>query len=171
MLSHMNMSTRTSGPKNTIILVSGCLIGMKCNYKGKANLREWVLNLKDNYTLVPVCPEQLGGLPTPRLPVEIQEGDGYEIWEGSSNQILTSNGGSVVHQLISGAKETIKIARILGIKVAVLKDKSPSCGVFSIYDGSFSGELKRGVGVATAALRSNNVEVFSSENPEDPFFI
>lgn len=151
-----------------IILVSACLIGIDCNYKGKDNLKDWVSNLRYEFSMVPVCPEQLGGLSTPRLPAEIINGDGMSIWKESEGEVINIESQVVTNQFLKGAYQMLKITRMLGIKYAVFKDKSPSCGVFNIFDGSFSNHLKEGMGVSAAALHSDGIKLIT-EKQEDNF--
>ncbi|UMZ75233.1 DUF523 domain-containing protein [Natranaerofaba carboxydovora] len=151
----------------TIILVSACLIGIDCNYKGENNLESWVLDLCNSYLVIPVCPEQLGGLTTPRLPSELKEGDGESIWEGKKGCVINSKGEEFTQQFIFGAKQIIKISRIFGIRHAIMKDKSPSCGVFNIFDGSFSGNIIEGMGVTVAGLYYEGINIFSQKQKEE----
>jgi uncharacterized protein YbbK (DUF523 family) len=132
-------------------LVSACLIGIKCRYDGKSNLNKKCLGLFKKGKLIPVCPEQSGGLPTPRARSEIQK----------NGKILTKLGKDVTENFIKGARETLKLAKILGAKEAILKSKSPSCGCGKIYDGTFSGKLIKGDGVAAALLKKNKIMVIT----------
>ncbi|MEM1986205.1 MAG: DUF523 domain-containing protein [Nitrososphaeria archaeon] len=144
-----------------LILCSACLIGIKCNYKGEDNLSLKVLKLLENEVLIPVCPEQLGGLPTPRESSEIV-GDGYMVLDGKA-KVLTCSGRDVTSNFVRGAEETLKIARIYGIRSAIFKQGSPSCGSGKVYDGTFSKRLVIGDGVTTALLKRNGIKVFSEE--------
>ena len=118
--------------------------------------------LSKKYSLIPVCPEQLGGCPTPRPAVEIDGSAGADVLEGRG-RVLTENGSDETSKLIKGAEETLKIAKILGVKRAVLKSKSPSCGYKEIYNGSFSDTLKEGNGVTAELLIRNGIEVLTCE--------
>ena len=151
----------------TIILVSACLIGIDCNYKGENNLESWVLDLCNSYSVIPVCPEQLGGLTTPRLPSELKHGDGKSIWAKKEGCVINSKGEEFTPQFIFGAKQIIKMSRILEIRHAIMKDKSPSCGVFNIFDGSFSGKLIQGMGVTAAGLYYEGIKIFSEKQNEE----
>ena len=114
---------------------------------------EDVLRLREEYELIPVCPEQLGGLPTPRLPSE-RVGD----------NVLMKNGADVTEAFVKGAKTALYLAKTLGATAAVLKARSPSCGKGEIYDGTFSETLTKGDGVTAAMLEANGVPVFTEEN-------
>ena len=151
----------------TIILVSACLIGIDCNYKGENNLESWVLDLCNKYSVIPVCPEQLGGLTTPRLPSELKQGDGELIWGKKEGCVINSKAEEITTQFIFGAKQIMKITRTFDIKYAIMKDKSPSCGVFNIFDGSFSGKLIEGMGVTSAGLYYEGLKIFSEKQKEE----
>lgn len=132
------------------ILVSACLLGTNCKYSGGNNYSEEVMEFLSNYEIIPVCPEQLGGLPTPRPASEI-----------IGNKVINNEGNDVTKEYTKGAEETLKIAKLLGIKKALLKAKSPSCGNGKIYDGTFSGTLVDGDGITTKLLKENNIEVIT----------
>ena len=135
------------------ILVSACLLGINCKYDGTSNKNEKVLKLAKDFILIPVCPEILGGLPTPREPAE-QKG----------KKVITKSGKDVTKFFQKGAKEVLKIAKIFKIKKAILKQKSPSCGCGKIYDRTFSGRLIKGDGITTKLLKKNKIKVFTEEN-------
>jgi uncharacterized protein YbbK (DUF523 family) len=135
------------------ILVSACFLGINCKYDGTSNKNEKILKLARDYILIPVCPEILGGLPTPREPAE-QKG----------KRVITKSGKDVTKYFEKGAKEVLKIAKILKIKKAILKQKSPSCGCGKIYDGTFSGKLIKGDGITTKVLKKSGIKVFSEED-------
>ena len=134
------------------LLVSACLLGCPCRYDGKTKENADVIALKENYELIPVCPEQLGGLPTPRLPSERVE-----------DKVLMRDGTDVTGQYRKGAKAVLRLAKLFGAKKAVLKARSPSCGKDVVYDGTFSGALKAGSGVTALLLRENGIAVFTEE--------
>ncbi|MGI5935337.1 MAG: DUF523 domain-containing protein [Oscillospiraceae bacterium] len=115
------------------ILVSACLLGVNCRYNAVPGAAPGVLALMEHHTLIPVCPEQLGGLPTPREPAEIR-----------GDVVLSKNGMDVTENYRRGAEETLRLAKLCGCKYAALKERSPSCGYGKIYDGSFSGTLTDG---------------------------
>lgn len=131
------------------ILVSACLLGACCRYDGKSVPNEDIIALGKKHQLVPVCPEQLGGLPTPREPAEIKDG-----------RVVTRDGRDVTEQFERGASETVKLAKTLECEMAVLKERSPSCGCKKIYDGSFSGNTVIGNGVTARMLIQNGICVF-----------
>lgn len=131
------------------ILVSACLLGVRCRYDGGSKPQEPILRLMEKYTLIPVCPEQLGGLSTPRLPSE-----------RIADRVVMNDGTDVTEAYRRGAEEALRLARLFGCKLAVLKERSPSCGSGTIYDGSFSGRLTGGDGVTAALLRENGIAVY-----------
>ena len=132
------------------VLVSACLLGENCKYSGGNNRNEKVLAWLEErgYEAVPVCPEQLGGLPTPRTPAEMVDG-----------VVMTRDGKNVDAEFRRGAELALARGRKDGIWMAVLQPRSPSCGAKQIYDGTFSGKLIPGDGITTELLRRNGVEV------------
>lgn len=150
------------------ILISACLLGEKVRYDGGGKLVEddrlkaWA----DEGRLVPICPEMAGGLPTPRPPAEIQGLDGQAVLNGDS-KVTTRNGDDVTQAFVGGAHAAAALARDNGVRLAILKARSPSCGAVQIYDGSFSGKLQQGQGVAAAALRAMGVQVFDEEHLDE----
>lgn len=143
-------------------LMSACLCGVNCKYNGLNNYNEFCNELFVSGKAILVCPEQLGGLPTPRIPSELQ-GNPIDILNNSA-MVTNSNGENVTEQFIRGANEVLCIAKKLNIKKAILKDGSPSCGVNFIYDGSFSGKKIKGIGITTKILKDNLIEVISEVN-------
>ncbi len=143
-------------------LISACLLGVECRYDATSRplAGEILEELKARYSLVPVCPEQLGGLPTPRDPVQFHGGDGEAFLRGEA-RLLTEKGEDRSGSFLKGAREVLKMARLLDIKIAIFKEKSPSCGVFWIYR---EGELVRGVGVVTAALQREGLQVLAGDD-------
>ena len=137
------------------LLVSACLLGCRCRYDGGDCADERVLALRDTYELIPVCPEQMGGLPTPRLPSEIREG-----------RVYMKDGTDVTAAFASGAAAALYIAKTLGSTKAVLKAKSPSCGKGLVYDGTFTGGKVPGDGVTAALLKKNGVSVYTEEETD-----
>ena len=133
------------------ILVSACLLGICCRYDGRGNPNDAVLSLlnRDDITLISVCPEQLGGLSTPRIPSERR-----------GERVVNRAGEDVTSQFIRGAEEALRIAKLYGCQVAVLKERSPSCGCGRIYDGTFSGKLTDGDGVTAELLRREGINVY-----------
>ena len=135
------------------ILISACLLGVGCRYDGESKPLMQTVSLMERYHLIPICPEQLGGLPTPRDPSERLGG-----------AVVTRQGADVTAQFSRGAAQALHLARLFGCKIAVLKARSPSCGSGTIYDGSFSGRLTPGDGVTAALLRENGITVYSEED-------
>ena len=131
------------------ILVSACLLGCPCRYDGKSKPNDGVLALMEHHTLIPVCPEQMGGLATPRPPAE-RKGDG----------VFTENDTDATAQYRRGAEEALRLARLYGCTCAILKERSPSCGSGEIYDGRFSRTLIEGDGVTAALLKQNGIAVY-----------
>ncbi|TYQ16350.1 UNVERIFIED_CONTAM: uncharacterized protein YbbK (DUF523 family) [Acetivibrio alkalicellulosi] len=145
------------------MLVSACLLGVDCKYNGKNNLDNHIVNMAKKGLVIPVCPEQLGGLTTPRPKAEILKGNGGCVIDGKA-KVIRKNGEDVTKHFISGANQVLKIAQIMSIKKAVLKSKSPSCGVCEIYDGSFCGKLINGNGVTAELLKRNGISVFDENS-------
>lgn len=142
-------------------LVSACLLGIRCNWRGNESYRnEKIIALSQSQLLVPVCPEQLGGLPTPRLPQELQFTTGEDVLDGKG-VVKDKEGKDLTQHFICGARETLEMAKLLGIDEFIGKFGSPSCGCGQIYDGSFSGKLFPGNGVTAALLARNGVKVIS----------
>lgn len=135
------------------IAVSSCLLGINCKYNGKSNYNEDIIKLKEQYELVPICPEVLGGLPTPRVPSEIIK-----------NKVINQEGIDVTNNYNEGAKKALTILKENGIKIAILKAKSPSCGKGQIYDGTFSHTLVAGDGVTTKLFLENDILVLNENN-------
>jgi len=139
-------------------LVSACLLGVNCNFEGKnwlePQLREEFLRGE----LFPICPEVLGGLPVPRVPSEIQGGDGADVLEGKAS-VVNLQGIDVTHEYMVGAYAALRTAHAIGAKEALLIEKSPSCGCGVIFDGTFTGKFKEGDGVTAALLKKNGVKV------------
>lgn len=138
-----------------MILVSACLIGLKCRYDGtNAFFRELRDKLKDE-KILPVCPEQLGGLSTPRLPAVIVGGDGFDVLKLKA-RVVNEAGQDVTFNFLKGAKKTLEMAEVFGVTHCYLKEKSPSCGVNLIYTDK---GLTSGMGVTTALLLKNGYKV------------
>lgn len=131
------------------ILVSACLLGEKCRYNGSDAFCKEAAALSERYELVPVCPEALGGLKTPRKPSEIRNG-----------RVFTPDNEDVTEAFVRGAQEAVRIALLNGCKKALLKSKSPSCGSKAVYDGSFSSQLTHGMGLTADALKKAGLELF-----------
>ena len=136
------------------LLVSACLLGCSCRYDGASKpLDGDILDaLREKHTLVPVCPEIYGGLPTPRHPSERRGG-----------RVVMNSGEDVTAQYMKGAQEALRLAEMFGCTAALLKQRSPSCGSGTIYDGTFSGALTEGWGVAAELLRSSGITVLGED--------
>ena len=137
------------------ILVSACLLGLPCRYDGKAKQYPAVLRLAEKHTLIPVCPEQLGGLQTPRVPSERQ-----------GERVMNKEGADNTAAFLRGTQCALDIARLTKCEIAVLRAKSPSCGCGKIYDGTFSGTLTDGNGVTAELLQKNGIQVLSDDDPK-----
>jgi uncharacterized protein YbbK (DUF523 family) len=148
------------------ILVSACLLGTNCKYSGGNNLTPKVLELLKELNIIPVCPEELGGLLTPREPCEIQNGAGKEVLEGKV-RVLNKKGEDVTEKFIKGAGETLDLAKKHSCTAAILKAKSPSCGCGTIYDGTFSHKFKEGSGVTAQLLLDNGIAVMTEDDFEE----
>ena len=136
-----------------MIFVSGCLVGINCKYDGGNNFDERIFNLVKEGKAIPICPEQLGGLKTPRNPAEIQEKDGIR-------KVVTCEDEDVTNEYIRGAEEVLKLAKELDIKEAILQPRSPSCGKGLIYDGTFSKKKIDGNGMTADLLIKNGIDVY-----------
>ncbi len=134
------------------LIVSACLLGLCTRYDGQSGEDPRVTALAQRHILIPVCPEQLGGLPTPRPASEIRDG-----------RVISILGTDVTRAFDRGAQEGLRLFRLLGCGAAVLKSRSPSCGKGQVYDGSFSGRLTRGNGVFAALLMAGGLAVYSEE--------
>lgn len=132
------------------VLVSACLLGVDCKYNGGNNYDEEIFKELEKYELIPVCPEIFGGLPTPRKPSEIV-----------GDKVINNEGLDVTNSFKRGAEETLELAKKLGVKRAILKAKSPSCGNGKIYDGTFTGTIIDGDGITTKFLKENGIEVIT----------
>jgi len=143
-----------------MILVSACLCGTNCKYNGENNLNREVMQLLAGGKALPICPEQLGGMTTPRPAVEISGGTGTDVLDGNA-RVVSSSGMDTTENFIRGAREALNIARAAGVKEAILKAKSPSCGYGRIYDGTFSDRLIEGNGVTAELLIRNGIKVTS----------
>ena len=134
------------------VLVSRCLAGFNCRYDGGNNLVSEIKQLFDSGLAVTACPEQLGGLPTPRIPSE-----------RVGNRVVNREGTDVTAEFKAGAEAALRIARENGCRTAILKSRSPSCGKGCIYNGQFTGELVPGNGVTTDLLLHHGIEVLTEE--------
>lgn len=144
------------------LLVSACLLGLNTTYRGGNNFCPDLSSIREKAVLAPVCPEQLGGLPTPRPPAEITGADGYGVLKGKAS-VLTASGEDRTAEYLRGACETRRLAGMVSAAAVLFKARSPSCGNRHIYDGSFSKKLRCGPGVAAAALLALGLPVFNEE--------
>lgn len=141
-------------------LISACLCGVNCKYNGSNNYNEICDKLFTSGKAILVCPEQLGGLPTPRIPSEII-GESSNILNNNNGSVIDKNGNDVTLQFVKGAKETLQVAKKLNIKKAILKDGSPSCGVNYIYNGNFNGSKIKGMGLTAQLLKESSIDIIS----------
>lgn len=135
------------------ILVSACLLGKNCKYNGGNNLNQGVLEFIEGHEVIGVCPEQMGGLSTPRLPAEIVDG-----------VVTNKEGVSVDNEFRKGAQEALAVALENKVDLAILQSRSPSCGVKEIYDGSFNGKKIKGQGVFAKLLSARGIKVLDAED-------
>ena len=145
-----------------IRLCSACLLGIPCTLNGTNNKNDKVLKLSKQEILIPVCPEQLGGLPTPREASELTD-TGENVINGRA-KVVSKSGKDVTENFIIGAQNTLEIAKLYGIKEAILKQRSPSCGCGTIYDGTFTRNKRSGNGITSALLKQNGFSVMSEED-------
>ena len=138
------------------ILVSACLAGCNCTYRGDSNRCDALIALAKEHDLIPVCPEQLGGLCTPRRPAEIQ-----------GNRVMNDVGEDVTLPYKKGAENALRIAELTGAKIAVLKANSPSCGSGTVYDGTFSHIKVPGDGITAALFKQNGIRIFCENEIEE----
>lgn len=132
------------------VLISMCMCGINCRYDGKSISLNQLSELSNRFNLIPVCPEIIGGLSTPRAPVEI-----------TNNKLIDSNGNDKTDNFISGANQVLQLAKMFNCEYAILKENSPSCGVNYIYDGTFTSNKIKGSGITTSLLRENGIKVYS----------
>jgi uncharacterized protein YbbK (DUF523 family) len=147
------------------ILVSSCLLGTPVRYNGTGKRSDHRLfaRWRAEGRFVPVCPEVRGGLPVPRPPAEIHGGLGGDVLDGRA-RVLTRDGTDVTAHFLKGARHALDEARAHGVRMAILKERSPSCGVARIYDGAFDGTSVPGEGVTTALLERNGIAVFAEDD-------
>ncbi len=138
------------------ILVSACLLGTPCRYDGKSKPVKTICDLQKTHHLVPVCPEVFGGLPTPRIPSEIV-----------GDRVLTKDGRDVTQNYQDGATKALEIARANKCEIAILKERSPSCGMGCIYSGNFDKTLVSGNGITTDLLLKNGIRVLGESMTDE----
>ena len=149
-----------------MIIVSACLLGENCKYSGGNNKSENVIKYLEDKEYILVCPEQLGGLSTPRNPSEIityGNKDGNDVLSGCT-KVLSNKGIDVTKNFIQGAEETLKIAKEHNAKTAILKAGSPSCGYKKIYDGTFLGNKIQVMGVTADILNKENIALLDEDD-------
>ena len=139
------------------ILVSACLLGINCKYSGGNNFNQKIFDMVKEGKAIPICPEQLGGLETPRNPAEIRIIDGIQ-------HVIDNKGNDLTKQFEKGAKEVIEFAKQLGVKSFILQPRSPSCGIGKIYSGNFDGKLVTGNGILVELCKNNGIEAINCED-------
>ena len=142
--------------KRARILVSACLLGVYCRYNGERKQMDGIERLMERAELIPVCPEILGGLPTPRPAAE-----------RVGNRVMNREGADVTEAYRRGAEETLRLAELFGAQLALLKERSPSCGMGRIYDGSFQGRIVDGSGVTAELLAAHGVSVYGESRIDE----
>lgn len=149
------------------ILISACLLGQEVRYDGGhcLQLSHCLQRWREEGRLIAICPEMAGGLPAPRPPAEISGGLATKVWSGQS-PVLTLEGRDVTEAFLGGARSALTLAQNHQIRMAILKEKSPSCGVHLIHDGTFQGRTIPGMGVTAAVLSQNGIRVFSENDIE-----
>lgn len=145
-----------------MILISACLLGRNVKYSGGNNLCPWLAKYYNTKDFMAFCPECLAMLPIPRPPVEIQNGSGEDVLNGTA-RVLDKTGLDVTQEFLSGAQKALAIAKRHGVTCAIFKARSPSCGVGQIYDGTFSGGKKDGNGVTAALFIQHGIKVYTEE--------
>ena len=152
---------------HNLTLVSACLLGVPCRYDGKSCPALELHDLATVGKVITICPEVAGGLPTPRLPMEIEKAydglDGHAVLDGRT-RVLRNDGVDVTAQFIKGAHAALTLARKWGIQQAILATPSPTCGVGLTYDGKFTTELVPGDGVTAALLKRNGIQVITAKD-------
>ncbi|MFC1713864.1 DUF523 domain-containing protein [Candidatus Poribacteria bacterium] len=144
-----------------MILISACLVGINSMYNGASDARQRFIEQMAQGELLPVCPEQLGGLPTPRPPSEIVGGTGEDVLDDNA-RIYTRDGDDVTQDFLRGADETLNLARLVKADLIILRQNSPACGCGCIYDGTFTGTIRQGNGVTAALLLREKFRVLSA---------
>jgi len=155
----MDTNTELSSKENINILISMCMLGVPCRYNGKAihNIND-LINKYPKVNFIPVCSEQLGGLPTPRLPAEIIHGAGDDVINNNAN-VVNESGVDVTDNFIKGSECVLSLAKKYLVKIFIGCANSPSCSCSKIYDGNFKGILEEGLGVTSALLKQNGIQI------------
>lgn len=165
------MKTQSSSPSEQAsseaapaVLVSACLLGVRCRYDGTTNPADNLTELTRGKQIIPICPEQLGGLSTPRPAAQSSGGTAEDVLDGKA-RVLTHSGADVTDNFLRGAHEAARLADQFGAREAILKDKSPSCGVCRVYR---DGQLVEGQGVTAALLASKGLRLIPLSPPSQP---
>lgn len=146
------------------LLVSACLLGVKCKYNGCDNKNNKVIEYLKDREYIKICPESMGGLKSPRLPSEIEYGyDGKDVIEGRA-KVFSQDGSDLTKEFLNGAKVCLDLAKKYDVGLAILKESSPSCGGSKIYTGNFEDKKKSGQGVTSCLLKINGIRVLSEED-------
>jgi len=140
------------------VLVSACLLGIRCRYDGSHNIDQKTIEIINKTSFIPICPEQLGGLSTPRDPSNIISGDGKDVLNGNA-KVMSISGADVTECFIKGAEESHRLALLSGAKKAILKKRSPSCGLATPYCQTYSGY---GLGVTAAFFINHGIEIIEA---------
>ncbi|MBP2032448.1 uncharacterized protein YbbK (DUF523 family) [Clostridium algifaecis] len=149
-----------------MIIVSACLCGINTRYDGGSSSNEKVLKLLKEGKAIPICPEQLGGLKTPRCACEISVGSGKDVIEGTA-AVISKDNENLTREFLKGAYEALKISKICEANTAILKSNSPSCGCGKIYDGSFTGNKISGNGITAELFIRNGIKVYTEKEEID----
>lgn len=154
---------------NKKIAVSACLMGIDCKYNGKNNRNEKILDYVKDMEYITICPECYGGLTTPRVPSEIEEGKSGEdyIKNREDFHVYSKEGVDVTEEFVKGAEMALEKLQKNGVTKAIMKESSPSCGVNKIYTGRFDGTKKEGMGVTAALFKENGIEMLSEKDIEN----
>jgi len=147
-------------------LVSACLLGINCKWNGKSKPNKKIIALSKKEVLVPICPEQLGGLSTPRKPAGIYGGLGEDVLDGCASVKAARDGEDLTEHFVKGAEETLRIAKLLGVKEVILKQGSPSCGYRRTFqlDEKLRNRQVEGNGVTAALLKRHGIYVKTQED-------
>ena len=145
-----------------MILISGCLIGRRVRFDGGVKTNELLMKYNERGRFIAVCPECFAMLPVPRPPMELQHTTGEKVLAGKGRAI-DKNGQDTTGHLVMGAEKVLKIAEAYHVRVAILKERSPSCGTHFVHSGNFDGKTMKGMGVCAALLEAHGIKVYSDE--------
>ena len=143
-----------------MFLVSACLAGVNCRYDGGNCYNKDIYEMVNKGLAIPICPEIIGGLPTPREPMETMDNNVY-------TKIIDKDGNNYTELMLKGADECLRFAKLNNVKVAILKSKSPSCGFGQVYNGEFNGSLIKGNGITSELLAKNGIKIYNEYNYSD----